>query len=153
MKKNIDTSFFKKNIAFGVQFPFLTKYTYFRSLKHCVGSGYMVGAELSHIEIQFNHETCDGRSTRSRRFFPLSLVCSSSSFIFFVLYQEMRCYLRMNTAESLCIGKIFSTSCCRIGLCPNRKFKSLTLQTIFFEKENQLKNLRQKIYVKNFFTA
>ena len=23
----------------------------------------------------------------------------------------------------------------------------------FFEKENQLKNLRQKIYVKNFFTA
>ena len=110
----------------------------------------MVGAELSHIEIQFNHETCDGRSTRSRRFFPLSLVCSSSSFIFFVLYQEMRCYLRMNTAESLCIGKIFSTSCCRIGLCPNRKFKSLTLQTIFFEKENQLKNLRQKIYVKNF---
>ena len=68
----------------------------------------MVGAELSHIEIQFNHETCDGRSTRSRRFFPLSLVCSSSSFIFFVLYQEMRCYLRMNTAESLCIGNFFS---------------------------------------------
>ena len=137
MKKNIDTSFKKKSKSMlqiqHLECNFLSlPYTYFRSLKHCVGSGYMVGAELSHIEIQFNHETCDGRSTRSRRFFPLSLVCSGSSFIFFVLYQEMRCYLRMNTAESLCIGKIFSTLCCRIGLCPNRKLKSSTLQTIFF---------------------
>ena len=114
----------------------------------------MVGAELSHIEIQFNHETCDGRSTRSRRFFPLSLVCSSSSFIFFVLYQEMRCYLRMKTAESLCIGKFFSTF-----MLSDRPMSEQEIQVFdppdnfFFEKENQLKNLRQKIYVKNFFTA
>ena len=108
----------------------------------------MVGAELSHIEIQFNHETCDGRSTRSRRFFLFLWFAVAAALFFLFSIRKCVVILEWIQLKVYVLEIFFQLSCCRIGLCPNRKLKSSTLQTSFIEKKNQLKNLRQKIYVK-----
>ena len=47
------------------------------------------------------------RHVRDAAFFLFLWFAVAVALFFFVLYQEMRCYLRMKTAESLCIGNFF----------------------------------------------